>query len=419
VRNIKRLLTTEKFLSGTTILLAFFLPSYKKIVPMFIMLFIVSWIIYLVANRRQIKFSVKLPWILSAALYAIYAISMVYTTNVGSGLFDLEVKLSLLVFPLILTFTSDALFTKDKFNNILYAFVAGTFATTLVCISVAFYRCFTIFFTLDFFRYTYLANFLHPTYLSMFVNLSIAIVISKLIEHWLSIGLIKKISAILLALFFITLIFLLDSKAGIIVLPICIVAVISISAFKKVKTKPLIVSLISIVVCCFLIIRFVPYLNERFSQMDSSIKNFNGIKVDTDNDSEQRILIWRYSAKIISETWPIGVGAGDVNLKLHEKYGANGFTHGIQKNLNCHNQFLQTFVAIGIFGFFVMLILLGSLLVIAVKRKNVVLLSFLIIIVVNMLAESILEVQAGTVFFGFFAAFLTNMPSEGKEIAVK
>jgi len=70
--------------------------------------------------------------------------------------------------------------------------------------------------------------------------------------------------------------------------------------------------------------------------------------------------------------------------------------------LNAHNQYLQTYIALGIPGallLILMLVLPGWL---AVRRIHFIYFSFLAVFAFNILVESMLEVQAGVIYYAFF-----------------
>ena len=74
--------------------------------------------------------------------------------------------------------------------------------------------------------------------------------------------------------------------------------------------------------------------------------------------------------------------------------------------LNAHDQYLQTYIALGIFG---TLLLIINLLVpgwFAIRRIHFIYFSFLAVFAFNILFESMLEVQAGVIYYGFFNALL-------------
>ncbi|MBL4734406.1 MAG: O-antigen ligase family protein, partial [Flavobacteriales bacterium] len=115
---------------------------------------------------------------------------------------------------------------------------------------------------------------------------------------------------------------------------------------------------------------------------------------------------------LIGDNWIFGVGTGDVKDELIARYAENGLTGIVEKRLNAHNQFLQSFAALGIFGFLSLLIALLAAAIYAIKRKNLVYFMFVIIIIVNALTESILEVQAGIVFYTFFNSLFMFLEPE-------
>ena len=59
------------------------------------------------------------------------------------------------------------------------------------------------------------------------------------------------------------------------------------------------------------------------------------------------------SVFVIKKNLFFGVGTGDVKDELIKGYKYYNFQAGFQKQYNCHNQYLQFFVAFGIIGFFV------------------------------------------------------------------
>ena len=72
------------------------------------------------------------------------------------------------------------------------------------------------------------------------------------------------------------------------------------------------------------------------------------------------------------------------------------------KKLNSHNQFLQTTIAIGLPGLIVLLLILGIPLFLFYRQSDFSAVIFVLLIVFNFLFESMLETQAGVIFFSFF-----------------
>ena len=54
---------------------------------------------------------------------------------------------------------------------------------------------------------------------------------------------------------------------------------------------------------------------------------------------------------IIKKNFIFGVGTGDTQDSLNNRYLLNGYTDSFKHKLNAHNQYLETFIAIGLIGF--------------------------------------------------------------------
>ena len=103
-----------------------------------------------------------------------------------------------------------------------------------------------------------------------------------------------------------------------------------------------------------------------------------------------------------------GTTAGDANDKLVEAYEREGLAGALRKKLNAHNQFLQTFIGTGIIGFILLLLMTVGSLIYGFMKKNYILALFSILMIFNFLVESMLQAQAGFVFFAFFFCILTQ-----------
>ena len=113
------------------ILIAFFLPAYIHVVPILIGIILLNWL-------AEGNFPEKISLIrknkialLFISLYLLHIIGMLWTENKSSGWFDLEVKLSILLFPLIIA--SQNAISGEKIKLILNSFVFGCIAAGIVC----------------------------------------------------------------------------------------------------------------------------------------------------------------------------------------------------------------------------------------------------------------------------------------------
>lgn len=115
----------------------------------------------------------------------------------------------------------------------------------------------------------------------------------------------------------------------------------------------------------------------------------------------QRLVFWKAALVVISKNPWLGVGIGDVQEALNQQY--QGQSRLKKENYRRpHNMFLTTFVAVGILGVFLLVLLFGLGFYRSITRKHALLFSFLCISLLSMMVEDSIETQAGISFFSFF-----------------
>jgi O-antigen ligase len=245
--------------------------------------------------------------------------------------------------------------------------------------------------------------FHHPSYMAMYINFAMAIVLYNLVSRWNSYNLGWKMAWLLLMVFFNVFIITLASKAGIISLGLVYLIAVS----YLVARKKYIISWIFgiMLVALVFLYMFFPYSYNRMTVARAAVEQDKLDKESTEG-SVLRMLIWRSSLEIIRDHLLFGVGTGDVEDALMEKYEEKGITLAVEQRLNAHNQFLQTWLAIGIPGLLALLLMLLLPAWRAFRRYNLVYFLFLFIIAFNFIFESMLEAQSGVVFYAFFNVFL-------------
>jgi O-antigen ligase len=194
------------------------------------------------------------------------------------------------------------------------------------------------------------------------------------------------------------------SKAGILTFSISIIALIIFSVFtlkNKVFNTIFIVSIASLVLILF---SFFPNVQQRFINMFDKIAHTETLDINSTESNTARILVWETSWEIIKENPLWGVGTGDVLEQLQKRNTEKGYTGVVNLNLNAHNQFLNTQLALGIFGTLILLIIFFVLLTYPAPEYSFFIRLVVIIFLTTMLTESFLERQSGIMPFTFFAA---------------
>jgi O-antigen ligase len=381
-------------------LLAFSIPLFDRIAATAIVLIMFTWII-------EGKFSQKFQRIkrdkfrryilLFGLIYLFYLAGFFYSKNQYHALLDLQTKLSLLIFPIIFS-TLDYNVINWKKGKILYYYVIGCVVITAVLLGRSFINFLTSN-SADEFFYGNLSWYHHASYLSMFLVFAVGILLYQI--HTKTI--FKNKSGLLfhtLIIYFSIFILMLSSKAGILSLVIIILSYVGVLLYKKQYLKGVAI-LVVLSVAIWGMFSLFSVTSSRISDAQQTISNETVEKGATDSTSE-RILIWQSAVSIIRENILFGVGTGDADDALLKTYKTNQYSGALENRLNAHNQYLQTFIAIGIIGFFVLIGVLFIPLYQALKHRNILYLLLLFLVTFNLLFESMLERQAGVVFYTFF-----------------
>ena len=98
-----------------------------------------------------------------------------------------------------------------------------------------------------------------------------------------------------------------------------------------------------------------------------------------------------------------------------DHYQTHGMIVAFNEHLNAHNQYLQTFITLGIGGVIGLLVMLLYPLSHAISNRNLLYAGFIFIFILNIFVESMLETQAGNLFFAFFNALLYMYSSQNQE----
>jgi len=390
------------------VLLALSIPLHKKITVLLIALIVLNWFLELNFRekyRRVGASRIRQYNLLFAILYVLFFIGMFYSDNLYGGAgawFKLEVKGSLMIFPLLFSTIDYKWLDRTYVQKLFNFFIIGSVVSCLFCIGNALIlymgdHHFEVFY------YKELSMFHHPSYMAMYITFAVVIILFNMMNKWSSYGLNWKIGWLVLLVFYNVFIILLASKAGIISLGLVYgIAITYASARKRYKLSGIFGLLMITLVSLYI---FFPYSYNRMTVARAAVEQDKLDKNSTEG-SVMRMLIWRSSSEIIKEHILTGVGTGDVEDALVQKYEEKGIAMAVKQKLNAHSQYLQTWLAIGLPGLITLLLMLFLPAWQAFRKYNLVYFLFLIIIAFNFIFESMLEAQSGVVFYAFFNAFL-------------
>ncbi|RIJ41457.1 O-antigen ligase family protein [Pontibacter oryzae] len=367
-----------------------------------IILIVAAWISrFQILQDAKSSFK-KPPYILLYLLYALYILSVPNSLDTKAALAQLELKSTLLLFPLVIS----SLRLKDVERlNFLKAFVGTVTLATLVTLSIMVYKVAL----LNEFRVTgnsseidwiYFSYFLpkqidfHPPYFSMYTMMA-ALVVFYVILASLANG--KRFSGywhwLVLLLYLLGFTVVLSSRTALIAgLLILAAGGFAYLAYNK-KIWFAIGSTALLFVISLIVVLSTPYLKMK-------LENSYGIN--------QRQQLWMASASVISENPIFGVGSGDTKRELTAKFHQDGYSEAFADQMDPHNQYVQILLALGFTGFSVFMAYLVLMLYTAFKYKNHLLAAFVLLFMSCAITESTLETQKGIIFFVFLSTLLIS-----------
>lgn len=233
---------------------------------------------------------------------------------------------------------------------------------------------------------------IHPTYYTLIILFLITNSFEILIKK-------RNVFEIVFTALSILIIFLLLSKVTItltiLLLFYYLVNRIRLSHFKKISLSFFLFFLIS-----FLLIK-TPGVLERFKEIYLSFNNPpEGVQHDSTNI---RIALYKCDIEILKENYLLGIGFHNVKQEilscLETNYEATFYNNHL---FLTHNYFLYIIIGSGIFGFFIFMLYIYKLFLIALKIKKIEFYFFILLIFIASLTEDFLYRNLGNFFFHIF-----------------
>lgn len=386
-----------------------------KILPLFMVLLVLIWLSEGGLKKKFIALKKQPYLLLLPLLYLAFALGLLYSENIGYGLQKMETRLSLLLLPLVLpTMTS----LNFSYNRRVFSrwFVHAASLVALFCVirALAFYiyeaHVLQSAQTLEedmssnyFFHSELSKGIMHPGYLAMYVNTAVIVALYDVRQGMTKGAKMRRIAqAIFLGLFVV----LLYSKAGIAALMLILLAFGVRYAILQKKWLMIPVSFGGIVALLFLVYFFVPNSQYRLEGLIQSFQNTSLNPASTES-TQTRIHAWKASKELIAEAPFFGHGTGDAMDVLYKKYEQRGYTGALSKEMNAHNEYFQTGIALGFLGVILLFALFAGAIYTALRRKNFALGIWTCCTALVVYFEAYLNTQAGVIFFALFLPFLS------------
>lgn len=334
----------------------------------------------------------------SMCYWLFYLVSMLWTENIATGWVEVGQNVWFFVIPFACLCTDFRQVSKRCLRSMFWLYVLSLMLVfvfllikTILLIfqspSHSFMESIRIF---DFYR--------HHAYTSLYIIAGLAFLYTELIRNQsrkMQILTCFCICCLTLYMLFA------NSRAGILGLILLTFMCGLHTCIVRKRYKLVLVSIIAVMALVAVVHYSLPDQYRRLSKTTSEI-----VQGET---SDARFCIMNNAWMVVKNNVLLGVGAGDRLDSLMPCYGS------LERTACAHNQFLETWLATGVFGMLTLWVMLLLPVVMSWRRHQVFPIMINTILIVNLLVESMLERQMGVVFVAVFYAYYAMLFSPNNQ----
>lgn len=392
----------------------FCMSVYSKGVTVFFALAFLTRIIQIISGKNKIEWkSFNGLAFLIFGVFSLLLLSGIWNNwNHKAALAEIETKISFIAFPLLFLFTSSSiLFSLRKFQ---WALVLGCVCFAFICHVHAVIGFFETGLWEEF-VYGRLSWTFHPTYLGFFYLLSLVFLAGKFLDstsmtksRWLLGGIV----------FFSLETAFMASRAGFLALFLFYaVYVFYVYRNGKNRKRAFVAIASSLISFLILFLSFSPISGRAKEAVENSKAISETPKEEKVASTSERIVSWE-TAWELGKDFPIGVGTGNWKSHFSERYSQRGATFAAEHAHPAHNAYLQILVEWGWLGLLTLMLLLFIAARRAFQMNDLFFTVFVFGCSFHFIFESMLELQQGLVFIGFWMFFLVHRRAFPRSSAV-
>lgn len=378
-------------------LLAAFMPIAPRLLPLCLVAGVVGLVVHHRAWERRPHLSgiwrTALPWLL--LLYLLHIIGVGWSTNLDYASFDLQVKLPLALLPLVFLWIPD----PNGLRALFRPFIWGSVAAVVILLLTLVWRL--LFMPgIDVANEVFGERFswmVHPSYFALYLCIAVG---GLLLEPF---GTHRQ------RLVFLTLLclglLLCGSKSGWISSGIVLLFIL-VARWKDTQLRRLLLGLSALsLIGLVALASLSSNVRERMSEAWQALVG-RETNAEASTSSAIRKLAWDSAADVAREHAPWGTGTGDVKDELMVAHERSGYVYLLEKRINAHSEYLQLWAALGWLGLVLTVLMVAVPLLSALRARDALASIFFLISGASWIVESMLEVQAGVLFFAFFSCLL-------------
>ena len=352
-------------------------------------------------KKERLRLLFTKPVLILVILYFLGLITILYSRDKSEGFNVTGRQTALFLIPLLFVVNGLDL---EKYKLLLLKIFAFTCVVTVLYLYVDAIRVITYFhlpasslFSNMFINHNFSAPIeLHATYMSMYVALSIFVLLYNLIQQSsFKRRLFYVISILVLAAGLVQL----SSRAVVIALLIIINVAFPFFMLKgKRRIFFIIITTLFSAVSIFLVTKVNSFKVRYIGELKNDLT-----QVSVNNEIlEPRIARWKLAMQLVKKSPIIGHGNGSEKRMLKQLYFENKLYISYLNEFNAHNQYLSFLLKTGIIGLLIYLYVLFFGFSLAVRKKDFIFLGFMIIVALVSISENILDVNKGIFFYSFF-----------------
>jgi len=380
-------------------LTAFTLPFYFQInswtIGFLIIFSLTDLVIYYKHSKPKLEINLGLFLVVGIGYFIWMILGLGYSSNLPSGLKDIEQEASLLVFPIICYINRDVI-TKLFLYRLLTIFIAAVLILIITAEAIQIFLLIKENEPLIYlFRWrhsaTRLVQFgtLSPNYFALYcVFISLVVLLSKA----------KTWAKVLVFTVFVFFIFHLVNRTGILAIGAIMLPTIWYTIYKNKKNR--LVWIFPIIAMVSLLIFMA--INPTWIKKKLIDRNFKGSGEFSEIVMDGRIARWGAVLNVVKENWIFGVGTGDVSDSFLQQYAKQNLKNDLENRYHAHNQFLQTWASNGLIGLFLFILPFIFGIILSMRKKNYFFLAFLLTFTLFSFTESTFRRQKGVVFYALF-----------------
>lgn len=366
-------------------------------------------VVGMVVNRRSLRTAVSgkprlVRWGLGLmmAFWALYAVSLMWTTNIPEGFLRLYKALPLLILGFYFLVADPTVYTWRRIRAVLWTQAAVLLVLFVVRLSVMLWRA-----VFDGVGYSGLTGdhfySLHHAYMAYFLLMSIGFLYSEAVRLWGGINLWRRVAFVAAIVALAAFVVFVNSRAGVLGLAMTAVLCVAHLAFVRRNWRA------ALVVAAVLAVSS----GSVYMMLPSSAQRLSNTVIDPEENQkpDARVTIYSIALKAVADQ-PFGYGVGDYMDVLGEYYAANDYEHGKKERQNSHNQYIDTTLAIGFIGLALLLSLLACFFIVVWRRRDVAAVIFLLVTAESIMFEAMFYRQWGLLLFCIAYGLFAICPDE-------